>query len=853
MSQNELKILCIDDDEDHLKIFSDLILEAKFIPLVALNASEAKLQFQNHKKDLILVICDYKMPDVNGLELRALMLPDALEVPFIIVSGYVTTSMALEAIDLKIDGFYSKPLDSTMLPSLIEKHSRARIESILETRALESVFIDEATEIVEDMDSALLALDQERNDADQLNLVFRYAHTIKGSSGVLSSNLITRYVHRYEDIISGLKKGHIEFTDSVYETLLLGLDRIKELISAQAAGKIEEYKLEELLEEIELKSKAESAAETKQDVPQKKPGKVGKSQKVKDSIPIPIETLERLSTSAGQITVLRNMVNKLIKSIEHQYPSNKEVVSLGELFDEMYKINSAIQSQITDLRKVPLSSIFKTIPRIVRDLGKELGKSIALKTEGEKIRVDNALANVLSNSLIHLIRNSADHGIESPEQRIASQKAQQGTIVISCKELNEDIVIKISDDGKGIDPQKIRSKALEKKLYTDMQLEEMIDSQVLRIIFDAGFSTASQVSDISGRGVGMDMVKASVETIGGKILVDSAIGLGSTFTLTLPIPKSVLIITSLLIESCGFVFAIPQDAIHRVLSIDSALFQDSVQMASLGKTLRQDDEIYPLISLSEILGLKNQSTSQTMLRDQARISIIILNSENLKYAIMVDAIHDCEEIVVKPIHQAFNRNSAFIGATFMADGTVSLILDVVGVARLAGLSNEKISQNATISKNSELQLNVQAADSAEDVLLFRLMNRSIFGVRLAQVFRLEEVDPKSIQRNGSKRMVIYRDKVMPILHLDKLLDLKSARRKPSHLNRSSQMIATIVAKCNEHYIGFEVDSVVDIARIHEGVQTDICDRKGIVGNTFISDQNVTIVDFEVILDQKISI
>ena len=558
MNNSDLKVLCVDDEPGILEIYSQAITAAGLTPILCTNPIVAEQRFRDEIANIVLVISDLQMPEKSGFEFRSAILPEALTVPFVVVSAYITKEMALEAIDLKIDGFFDKPVSDLEFAGFLDKFSKPRIESIRESQMIEAVFIEEATAIIEEMDSVLLGLDQDRASAERINLIFRCVHTIKGSSGVLPTDIVTRYAHHYEDIISSLKKGELEFTDAVYETLLKGFDRIKELLAAASAKTLRTYRLEDLLLDLELQPASRAPTDSSAQEGAKAQPQAAAQQKPKENISVPIEILESLSGCSGEITVIRNMVNKLVRSIAQQNPGSSDVQNLGELLDEMHKVNSTVQSHITDLRKVPISNVLKTIPRIVRDLGKELNKPISLKVEGEKLRIDNSLAHVLSNSLVHLIRNSADHGIEDPATRKALGKPEIGSVYIDCREVGEEILITIKDDGRGIDPDKIRSKALEKSLYTATQLSEMSSQQILAIIFASGFSTAAKVSDVSGRGVGMDMVKTSVEAVGGSITIDSLFGSGSTFTLRLPVPKSVLIITSLVVEIAGRVFALGQ-------------------------------------------------------------------------------------------------------------------------------------------------------------------------------------------------------------------------------------------------------------------------------------------------------
>ncbi len=856
MANFDLKILCVDDERFILELYESAIKEAGFTAILCTDPTEALTIYKKEHADMLLVISDYHMPQMTGFEFRKTLLSEGHSIPFVIVSSYVTKEMALTALALKIESFFDKPISEDELIKLIDKHSKSRLESIRESQALEAVFLEEASNILDEMDSVLLALDHDRTSQEKLNLIFRAAHTIKGSSGVLPSDVVTRYVHKYEDIISGVKKGQLEFSDQVYEVLLKGYDRIKELIAAAANKKLKEFQLEALLPELDLASKAKSSESDAKKVEiksQQTPANAS-LQKAKDTISVPINMLEQLSGCSGEITVIRNMVNKLVKGLEHQYIGNRDIQNLGELLEEMHKINGTIQTYITDLRKVPLSGVLKPIPRIIRDLAKDLGKSIDLTIEGEKLRVDNALATVCSNSLVHLVRNSADHGIEDQATRKSLGKPDSGYIQIQCKEVGDEVQISIKDDGKGIDPKMIRNKALEKGLFTSLQLSEMNEQQTLGIIFASGFSTAAKVTDVSGRGVGMDMVRSSVEAVGGQILIDSRPGSGSTFLLKLPIPKSVLIITALLVQAGRHSFAVHQDAIERVMRIEPEKYSSLVQMASLGRTLRCGEDVLPFLSISEILKIPQTDAFDLDRGASKTVSVLVLRSDNLRYALQVDEIGDAEEIVVNRIQSYFNPKSAFAGATFMGDGSVGLILDIKGIADLSGIKSEEKKRVSSAPRDLLTTKLSTAEDSTKSFLLFKLASKALFGVPLEQVFRLEEFDSSKIQRSGAERVIVYRDGVMPIYSIEKILNLRPAAAKSvaALAPEAKTKISAIVAKSGEGYFGLQVETLIDIASSNEAISDSVRDRKGIVGNAFIREQNVTILDLSVVLGLPLS-
>lgn len=844
MENVELKVLWIEDEPDFLEIAKSIIIKTGYIPIVAQSPEEGIKLFKEEINNIVLVLCDYMMPIMNGFEVRKATLTFGESVPFGIVSAYVTKQMALDALGLKICGFFDKPFQIENMIEVIKKESENRASYLKESKILEGIFIEEATSILDDIEPALLSLENDRTNLEILKTISRGAHTLKGSSGCLTNNIITKYVHKYEDLVSALQKNTLNLTDDIYDILFKGFDRIKELINSISNKKLNNYNIDLLLPEVTIdlnKNKVDKQENINKENNKNNDHQV---QKLKDNIAVPIYMLDELSGFSGEITVIRNMVNKIIRTLEQKYNDNKDIQNLGELFDEMNKINSTIQNRITDLCKVPLSSVFKPIPRIIRDLSKELGKNIFLKIEGENLRVANSLLVVCSNSLIHLVRNSADHGIESPDDRIKVSKPEMGTIHINCVEDNNDVIVSIKDDGKGLDLEKIRQKAIEKELFTDKQLSLMSEQQTYEIIFASGFSTAAKLTDVSGRGVGMDMVKSSVEAVGGKIEINSKLGEGTTFKLKLPKPKSVLIINSLLVQCLDRCFAVPQDSIVSVISLEKEKYNQMVKSLSFGNVLQYGDYLYPLLELKKVLKLNSTSLNE----EKSIFDILILQTDHFTYALQVDGILDSEEIVLKRLNSCFNYKGIYSGATFMGDGSIGLILDVKNIALASGIKLENIkSEMSKIKLNQNL---VKENNSLINYLLFKIESKSIYGIPLKNVFRLEEIDKSKIQYSGSNKVITYRDGIMPIYSMENILNLS---KKSDLIDEQRDQLSVIVLENIEGYMGFEVPKIIDIVLGENEIKKEVRDRIGVLGNAFIQDHTVTILDMPSVLMKTINL
>lgn len=568
-------------------------------------------------------------------------------------------------------------------------------------------------------------------------------------------------------------------------------------------------------------------------------GSSGKSSTAKkEGILVPTAMLDNFMGLSGEITVIRKMVNKLVSSIERSIPGNDDVVLLGELLDEMNKINGNMQNQITELRKVPVSKLYRPLPRTVRDLSNNLGKKISLELKGDDLRVDASIGQVLSNSLMHLLRKSLDHGLETPAQRKASGKPEEGQIKLSSFDDGENIVVEISDDGRGIDPENIRRKCIEKNMFTQEEVYNMSDKKILTQILEPGFSTAQKVTDISGRGVGMDMVKNSVESLKGTIDINSKPGEGTSFKITKPIPKSVLIINSLIVEACGHSFAVPQDNIVRLIRLSQNKANGDISMLQGTPVLKFDGRLVPLVDLGEVL---NMDASDKKADELNEIPIVVLKTENGIFALKIDAILDAEDVVAKPLIKGIEMLEAYSGSTFMGDGSVGLILDCDGIATIAGI----LSHEETKSKSLSSSQTTVRDSSSNEYLIFTLNCDGQFAIPLRDTFRLEEFKQTTVQKSGEQDVIVYRDTIMPLLDLQHIVNIPQRQKSESYEKDPS----VIVVKSNERLYGFIIKEIVDIKLSLEQLHTDIRDRDSFDGTMCIGDKTTTVVSVERLIKQ----
>jgi len=837
LNLSDYVILLVDDNVELLDVLKDSIEDHGYQVVTADNGSDALDAIQRYSKNLILIISDYQMPEMDGFEFREKIEQKYRDIPFVILSAFITKDMALTGIDKQICGFLNKPVAPDELFDFIKVQTKVRIEEIEFSEEVRGVFLQEAAELIEEVEPLLLELEKNPDDSDVVNGIYRLIHTIKGGSNVLDCPSVTKFIHSYEDICSKIKNGEIVSSPEVVSVLLSGFDKVCEIISVFSNDVDATFDLDDLLKSIEINAeeptvqKEPASIETRSENPETK----ALPQK-KDSFSVPRNLMDEFMTQSGEITVIRNMVNKLVISISKEVPRSKNVQQLAELLDEMHKVNSSIQKKITDIRKVSISSVLRPIPRVVRDACNAMGKKIKVEISGDSLRVDHIISQALSNSLVHLVRNAVDHGIETPEVRLQANKDPTGTLKVICHEDNENIVVVIEDDGNGIDPQVIRRKAVEKGVIPSEEAEALSDKKIISMIFEPGFSTAEQITDISGRGVGMDMVRSSVAILGGKIDIDSTLGAGTRFELIMPIPKSIQIIDSLIIEVTGNTFAVPQDNIIRLMTINSQRDDKPLWYAGGAELLSVDDMIVPVINTRKLLGLSVDIVD----RDFDRNFIIIKDESEIHYALEVDKIIDNESIVVKAIEDGLMSIGPYLGATFLGDGAVGLILDTNGLLKLAEVSDIE-SQKAETLTDDESVLRLTTP-----YISFQLSTDGAFAVPLHEIFRLEQFHVAEVYAVSGIKIIKYRGKMMQIFDLCEAIGLERAQESEDRVDQ--QVVYTLVVEKNGTYIGFVIDRILDIYYPANSVNQSYTDRATIKGSLKLNDHLHMVLNIDKIMD-----
>jgi len=461
------------------------------------------------------------------------------------------------------------------------------------------------------------------------------------------------------------------------------------------------------------------------------------------TIRVGVETLEGLMTMVSELVLIRN---QLIQTLRDQ----PETPFAGPLH-RLNQVTSELQEGVMTTRMQPIGGAWAKLPRLVRDLASDLGKRIDLVMTGEETELDRQVMELIRDPLTHMIRNAADHGLETPEQRRAAGKPETGRITLSARHEGGAILIEMADDGRGLPAARIRDKAVEAGLITPAQAAAMSDAEARQMIFLPGFSTAASVTAVSGRGVGMDVVRTNIEAIGGAIELTSVEGQGTRFSIRIPLTLS--IIAGLVVECCGERFAMPQASIIELVSANGAAGR-RIEQINGAEVLRLRDRLLPLVSLQALLGLAAPDGPR------GEACIVVARVGAFDFGVIVDRVFDTEEIVVKPVATILRHLKLYSGATILGDGAVIMILDFKGMAVEAGAG-------ALLNGGDEVLSETASGDAdAEALLVFRAADDGLKAAPLAGVARIEELEPSMLEWADGRSLVQYRGQLMPVLGAD---------------------------------------------------------------------------------------
>jgi len=708
-------------------------------------------------------------------------------------------------------------------------------------------FLTETNESLAELDLALVKLERTPDDKGTLSLIFRMVHTIKGTCGFLGLPRLEHVAHAGENVLGRVRDGELTVTTGVITLVLSALDRIKEIVAALGATGVEppgdDEPLIAALNRVAAGEPApEPAAEAQhgEEPDQPRPpaaaappapiretateGSVAseappaEGQAALQTIRVSVEVLEELMTLVGELVLTRNQLLQISRAQGN--------TAFSPPLERLSHITSDLQDGVMKTRMQPIGNAWNKLPRLVRDLAKETGKKIELEMRGQDTELDRQILELMRDPLTHMVRNSADHGLEMPDVRRAAGKSETGRIMLNARHEGGHILIEVEDDGRGLDVTRIRAKVLAQGLATESELAAMTESQIHSFIFRAGFSTAAVVTSISGRGVGMDVVRSNIERIGGAIELTSTLGKGSCFTIKIPL--TLAIVSALIVKACGERFAIPQISVRELVRVGEASSTGGLSIDYIGPTavLRLRDRLLPLVSLGALLRMEGADDGG---RVPAAATVIVTAVGSGLLGIVVEEVFDTEEIVVKPVAPILRHVTMFSGNTILGDGSVIMILDPNGVARSAGVSASRETRDAPAA----LAAIGARSDEQMSLLLFRAGGEAnLRAVPLSLVARLEDIPRDRIERSSAGSVTQYRGKLMPLVGVDG--DGQWAADPPP-----TQPILVFVEGART--MGLMVDAIVDVVQDKLRIELG-SSSPGLLGTAVIAGQAADVLD-----------
>lgn len=744
-----------------------------------------------------------------------------------------------------------------------------------------SEFLVESYENLDLLDRELVALEKEPGNRDKLAGVFRTIHTIKGTCGFLGFSKLEAVAHVGENLLSKLRDGLIDLNPERATALLQMVDAIRQMLaSIEAQGNEGERDDKALIQSLErLQQTGEKPAETVK-VPEPEvsaviapaaepvkaeeaaapavaaesnakvargedggetgaggeqhwemsaakaetaPGQAGSRgpSASEGSIRVDVGLLDRLMNLVGELVLARNQVL--------QYTNSGANAGLLGTSQRLNLLTTELQEGVMKTRMQPIGNIWSKFPRTVRDVAISCGKQVRIQMEGKETELDKTIIEAIKDPLTHLVRNSVDHGIERPEERRAAGKPQEGVLLLRAFHEGGQVIIEISDDGAGLNLERIRRKAVERALLSSEQAARMNDREAAGIIFLPGFSTAEKVTNVSGRGVGMDVVKTNIEKIGGSVDIQSKAGHGST--VRMKIPLTLAIIPALVVSCGGDRYAIPQVSLLELVRIEAEDARKAIELVHGSPVYRLRGRLLPLVYLNRELQVENRKENEA---GGDATNIVVLQADDRQFGLVVDEINDTEEIVVKPLGKQLKGITTFAGATIMGDGEVALILDVLGLAQRAGVVGE-VRDRAITEKDKAAEKDERKGEK-QILLLFKNGRDGRMAIELSLVARLEEFEKKSVERAGDREVIQYRGQIMPLLRVSELLGME---REAEDTNEETMHV--VVYAENGVSVGLVVDRILDIVEDHVLLQ-QAGRRHGILGSAVIQQRVTDLLD-----------
>ena len=737
-------------------------------------------------------------------------------------------------------------------------------------------FLIESHENLDRLERDLVELEKDPHDKETLSSIFRTIHTLKGSAGFLGYGQLEAVSHVGENLLSRMRDGLLVINPDIAGALLATVDVVRRMLGEiESTGAPEERDycaLIQLLDQLKdgpIKDgpiKDGPIAATEPQVSVSAPAIVA-APVFTVAAPVPVEPIvvvaapvamevaptaaaepvaiaseyvEQRSSAASDSSIrvdvslldkLMNLVGELVLARNQvlQFTSQHTDSAFAATAQRLNLITTELQGSAMKTRMQPIGNIWSKLPRVVRDLSASCGKEIRLEMEGKDTELDKTIIEAIKDPLTHIVRNSVDHGIEAPDVRMERGKAAEGCLKMRAFHEGGQVNIEIIDDGGGIDLDRVKQKAIQRGIISAEQAARMSDHEGLHLIFMPGFSTAEKITNVSGRGVGMDVVKTNIEKIGGTVDLQSQLGKGTT--LKIKIPLTLAIIPALIVTSGGERFAIPQISLLELLRLEAANVSQQIEYVHGAPVYRLRGKLLPLVYLNRELKLNKAGAVPP---EEREVNIVVVQADGHPFGLVVDDINDTQEIVVKPLGKQLKGVGCFAGATIMGDGRVALILDVLGLAQQSRVVAEIHDRNSHLDIAAESR---KQQDAKQTLLLFSAGQGTRMAIPLSMVARLEEFPRSSIEYSGGRPVVRYRGQILPLIKVAQYLPQVGAQVGEDE----DAPMQVVVYSENGKSVGLVVSRIDDI------VSEVITEKRhaygnGILGSIVVQDQVTDLLD-----------
>ncbi|MGC2187148.1 MAG: chemotaxis protein CheA [Candidatus Sulfotelmatobacter sp.] len=757
-------------------------------------------------------------------------------------------------------------------------------------------FLVESYENLDRLDRELVGLEKTPEDREALGSVFRTIHTIKGTCGFLGFNKLEAVAHVGENLLTRLRDRQLTLTPEITTALLTMVDAVRQMLSQiektglegerddsvliatltrllqppaptapaksvrAAEGPSETTEVPPNIGDILMQRAGVTPAELRLAAKQQKEGdprRIGEIL-VEQGAALPADVVDalRIQQSArpqiavsdstvrvdvGLLDKVMNLVGELVLARNQvlQFANRMKDTSFLAASQRLNLITTELQEGVMKTRMQPIGNIWGQFPRTVRDVALGCSKEVAIEMEGKETELDKTIIEAIKDPLTHLVRNSVDHGIELPKDRVKAGKDRTGRLILRAFHEGGQVHIEITDDGAGLNAERIRKKAVERALINPEQAARMTEREIFNLIFLPGFSTAEKVTNVSGRGVGMDVVKTNVEKIGGTVDVESTAGRGTT--VRVKIPLTLAIIPALVVTCSGDRYAIPQVNLLELVRLGTEEVGRSIELVHGSPVYRLRGQLLPLVYLDRELKLAGGGSPRT--EQNGAVNIVVLQADGRQFGLVVDQINDTEEIVVKPLRKQLKTLKVFAGSSIMGDGKVALILDVLGLARYASVVTET-RERALTGKVTEAAV----ASEKQTFLLFAGPGDSRMAIPLSTLARLEEFPVAQVEMSGRQWVTQYRGQILPLVRLNVVLEerrhkLQALQARPT---LDSSAIQVLVLRHDLRSFGLVVERILDIVEDRADVRS-AATRACVLYSVLIGDRVTELLDIPAIL------